>query len=345
MSGKFEFDWPVVGQTKVKTYLQKSISNGSFSHAYLFYGPSKIGKTLTAKLFANTILCEKYQTINQSEQPRKIPCHECDACRQFAKNIYPDIYWVEREINEKTKEKKANITVAQIRATQEKINKRSFLNSYKIVIIPEAERMNKEACNSLLKTLEEPSARTVLILIASTKETLLPTILSRCQLFKFMPLTRDEIYDYLLAQGASRTQAKEMASAAQGRPTVAMKFLADAEKWSQYKSDNSVFLEILSASVVERFKYIDDFVQKKTNEEILAVLDQWMSVARDILLAQTYNNEMISNIYLDELLKKNSIRFSSDKLADLISRMEQTKKYLRQNINSKFALENLIINI
>ena len=91
-------------------------------------------------------------------------------------------------MNEKTNSRKSVISVSQIRELQEKINKRAFLNSYKIVIIPEAECLNQESGNALLKTLEEPTAKTVIILIATSKENVLPTIISRCQKFKFLPV-------------------------------------------------------------------------------------------------------------------------------------------------------------
>jgi len=202
MSKEINFDWPIVGHDKIKGFLQTTIRNNVLSHAFIFEGPAQVGKTLTAKLFANSIVCDGFE--NLKEEKVTLPCHRCDACRQFSKNMHPDFYVLEREINEKTGVKKNFITVAQIRALQEKINKRAFLNSYKIVLIPEAQYLNQEASNCLLKTLEEPAARTIMILITPNRDALLPTIQSRCQVLKFLPIIKERIYEYLLAQGANK---------------------------------------------------------------------------------------------------------------------------------------------
>ncbi|NQT49928.1 DNA polymerase III subunit delta' [Candidatus Kuenenbacteria bacterium] len=346
-----QFNWPIIGHHKIKQFLQTSIVNDKLAHAYIFYGPEKVGKTLTAKTFANTILCEKYQTYSSPtastvESNLIAPCGECSSCHQFEKNIYADFYIVEREVDEKTGKKKSLISVAQIRDLLEKISKRAFLNSYKIVIIPEAQKLNQEASNCLLKTLEEPSPRTIIILISPSKELLLPTILSRSQAFKFLAVTKKDIYEYLIGKGANRSYAKELSNVASGRPTVAMKFFNDSNRFLEYKNDNLELFNVFTQSTVEKFKFIEGFVNKnKSKDVLLKKLDYLSSLTRDVLMISSYKNELIANAYLENKLERAAADYSQTRLKNFAVRIEETKDLLRKNINPRLVLENLILNL
>jgi DNA polymerase III subunit delta' len=346
-----QFDWPIIGHGGIKRFLQTSLMSKSLGGAYIFYGPEKVGKSTTARAFAKSVLCEKYaeyeslsSALDSSQLKSKLPCGECENCIQFAKGLYADFYVLEREVNEKTGEKKASITVNQIRELQEKLNKRSFHNSYKIVIIKEAETLNQEASNSLLKTLEEPTPKTILILVATTRDSLLPTIQSRAQMFKFLPITRDQIYEYLTQKGIDRETAKELASLSVGRPTVAMRFSESGDELALYKKEIEQMLDMFDGTVVERFKFVDQFSKKQSNDELIAYLSEMSCVLRDALMAKLETYEMLNHVYLEMRLKAFAAKFTTEQLIKLLQKVEQTKIYIKQNINSKLALENLIIN-
>jgi len=342
MVSEISFDWPIVGHGKIKDILQRNIGNNNLAQAFVFEGPSQVGKTLTAKLFANSILCESFNI----EGKKTLPCGVCNACRQFNKNIHPDLYYLERELNDKTGEKKSFITVAQVRSLQEKIKKRSFLNSYKLVIIPEAQCLNQEASNSLLKTLEEPGVNTIMILLTPSRDLLLPTIQSRCQIFKFLPVTRDEIYAYLLTQGANRSNAKELAAFAQGRPTVAMHLLNSGEELTSLKKNSELLLGLFGQNVTEKFKTVENLINSnETDQKLGDLLDCFTLLVRDLIMISSYNIDLIAHSFLQEKLEQTAKRYTLEKLKDIMEEIEMTKVYLQQNINPKFALENLILNI
>lgn len=345
-----DFNWPIIGHKRIKQFLQTGIIKNSLAHAYLFYGPRQVGKTLTAKLLAKSILCENYSSylgVNRASSEKIVlPCGECNACRQFDKNIYADFYLVEREINEKTGKKKDVIAVSQIRELLEKVSRRAFLNSYKIVLIPEAEALNKEAGNCLLKTLEEPAPRTIIILIGLNKNLLLPTILSRCQILKFLPVKETEIYQYLLDRGANRSEAKELSAIAYGRPTVAMKFFTDQTALSEYKRDNTQLLDVLRAGAAAKFKWAESVTKKNEGlDELTATLNQLSGLARDLLLINCYKSELMSNQYLEEKLSGLSGYYSPERLAAFLGRIEETKALIGKNINPRLALESLLLFI
>ncbi len=349
MNSALEFNWPIVGHDSIKKFLQTSAINMGLSHAYLFYGPSKVGKTLTARLFAKTVLCDNYKKfslVEKIDHNLSVPCGVCPVCSQFEKGIHADFHVVDREENEKTGKMKTAISVLQIRELTEKISKRSFQNSYKIIIIPEAHLLNQEAANCLLKTLEEPSPRTIIILISPSKELLLPTILSRCQQLKFLAVRREEIYDYLLEQGANHSEALEFAGISEGRPTVAMNFFHHREKFDEHKSKARFWWDFLLADASNRFRLIEKMVaDDEAADELPERLDQLSGLARDLWLMKNYQDDLICHVYLKDELKTSESKFNNKQISCLLRQVEETKKYLRMNVNSRLALENLALSI
>lgn len=351
MSQVFKYTWPIIGQQKIRAFLQTEMNNKSLNHAYLFHGPEKVGKTFTAKMFAKSILCENYQhhnrgLIEQADVESVLPCGKCEPCRQFENGTYADLYIVERLVDEKTGKRKDQIIATQIRELIEKTSKRSFLNSYKIVIIPEAHLMNEDASNCLLKTLEEPTSQTIIILISTSKHVLLPTILSRCQSLKFLPVNRDEIYEYLVKEGANRSLARDLSSFAIGRPTVARHFLTASEEWQGYQQDAKELLKVFNSTAVEKFKLVESLAKKETSDdEIFDRLNHLSGLCRDLLLMQCYNNEEVSHLALANELTELAKKFTGARLTSFLKQIEMTKKFIKQNVNARFAVENLVLNI
>jgi len=345
MIAEMNFNWPIIGHDKLKKNLQTGIRNQSMAHAYLFYGPKKVGKTLTAKFFAKSILCENYRKRFYGKAgDDTTPCGQCSACRQVENRIYPDLYFLERESAKKSGVKQ-QISVSQVRDLLTRINKRSFLNSYKVVIIPEAEYLSVQAANSLLKTLEEPFAKTVIILIAGEKRNILPTILSRSRILKFLPVARTAIYDYLVEKGANRELAKELSFMAHGRPTVAMKLFTDKELLREYRQMNKEILGLLKNDVIEKFKQIEQHTKKgQDKEKIQQKLTYLTGLLRDVLLVKNYKRELLANPYLEEELSVFAEQKSTGELCRLIYGAEQAKEYIKANINSRLVLENLLLN-
>lgn len=338
-----KFNWPIIGHDNIKTILQKNMAGAGVGHAFLFFGPEKVGKTYLAKLFAQSLICENYNKPNLPEDA-VVPCGQCSACKQFERGVYPEIDHLERELKEKSEEKKANITVAQVRELIDKINMHSFSNSYKIVIVPEAETFGIEASNALLKTLEEPTEKTVIILIAKTKELILPTVQSRCQLIKFSPIKRDDIYDYLIASDANREEAIELAALSQGRPTVAIKLLRDTEYRMKCFNDSAAWLEVLSTGGVGRFKFSEKYFKAEpSDDEIIESFQQLSSVVRDLLLIKTYQPDLIANQKERKRLETLAQKYSETELCRLLTAIERAKKLIWQNISPRLVMESLLL--
>lgn len=196
----------IIGQQAPLQVLRRAIYSGRVAHAYLFAGPPNIGKTLVALWFAKTLNCER-NTVFAS--PEEVDCcDECDTCRRFDRLVHPDFMLVRPERAVKVDGDDAGddgeaesdvleiegsiITTGQVERLVEHSYLRAMQSRRKVYLITNAETMNKEAENRLLKTLEEPPPGTVLMLTCANLSGLLPTTISRCQLLNFRPVPATE---------------------------------------------------------------------------------------------------------------------------------------------------------
>jgi len=171
----------VVGQKSLTTTLKNAIQNNKLAHAYLFCGPRGVGKTTCARIFAKTINCFHPGTEGEA-------CNECESCRTFNEN---------RSLNIHELDAASNNSVEDIRALNEQVRILPQLGKYKVYIIDEVHMLSSSAFNAFLKTLEEPPRHAVFILATTEKHKILPTILSRCQIYDFNRININDIVDYL----------------------------------------------------------------------------------------------------------------------------------------------------
>ncbi len=171
----------VVGQSSLTTTLRNSIASGRLAHAYLFCGPRGVGKTTCARIFAKTINC-----FNPKENGDA--CEECESCRAFNE---------QRSYNIHELDAASNNSVDDIRQLIEQVNIPPQVGKYKVFIVDEVHMLSTAAFNAFLKTLEEPPKHAIFILATTEKHKLLPTILSRCQIYDFSRMTVQDIVGHL----------------------------------------------------------------------------------------------------------------------------------------------------
>ena len=167
----------VVGQNHVKDVLVAALQRGRIGHAYLFSGPRGVGKTTTARLLAMAVNCE-------DKDPAKRPCGVCESCQLVRSGNHPDVTELDAA---------SNNSVDDIRDLREKVRLSSMRGGKRVWVLDEAHMLSRAASNALLKTLEEPPDNLVFILATTEPEKLPPTILSRCQHFRFRRLSEEEI--------------------------------------------------------------------------------------------------------------------------------------------------------
>lgn len=171
----------VVGQKSTTTTLKSAIKTGHLAQAYLFCGPRGVGKTTCARIFAKTINCENITTETE-------PCNECESCKSFNENRSYNIHELDAA---------SNNSVDDIRNLIEQVRIPPQVSRYSVYIIDEVHMLSQAAFNAFLKTLEEPPKHAIFILATTEKHKILPTILSRCQIFDFNRIQIKDTVDFL----------------------------------------------------------------------------------------------------------------------------------------------------
>jgi len=294
-------EWPLVGNSHIVDFLSKSVKGGNLAHTYVFCGPDNLGKTTTANFFAQILLC-----VSRADG---LPCGKCRSCKKFSVNSGAETEREEADLGEahgdfhliKKEKDKKNISIGQIRELIRKMGMSSFMNSYKIGVIKHADRLSVEAANALLKTLEEPKDKVIVILVASDIDALPATIVSRAQILRFVPVRFGDIYDYLLEKkGASRSAAKNFAGMCLGRPALAVKFLEDKEFYENYLKRMNVFLDFFSQDINGRLKLTEEITAPFASAPEAAAaarraLEIWIGLARDLLLLHFNHTELVQH--------------------------------------------------
>ena len=212
----------IVGHQQNKAFLQRFLNREERPHALLFYGPEGIGKCLLAKEFARAFLC-------QGPDRATAPCNHCESCRllnfETGNFAHPDYLYFDPMTDEEQEKKKLKIiSVNQVRNLIKQAAFGPTLSEHKVCIINEADTMNTEAANSLLKLLEEPPDKWLFILIATSVNRLLPTILSRVIQVRFTPLTLAETKKVLLQKEIPEAEADLLAHLSDGSLGQALRF-------------------------------------------------------------------------------------------------------------------------
>lgn len=320
----------IIGQEQIKEHLQNSLSAKKISHAYIINGEKFSGKEFIAKVFAMALQCEQGGTE---------PCQECHACRQALSNNQPDIIRV-------THEKPNTISVDDIRSQiNNDVAIKPYSSPYKVYIVNEAEKMTPQAQNAILKTLEEPPAYVVILLLTTNVDALLPTILSRCVVLDMKPVADEKVRKYLMEElQVPDYKADVCAAFARGNIGKA-KVLASSEDFENVKN------EALSLLKYVRDMELHDIVAaiKKITEYKLEINDYFdiMSIwYRDVLLFKATNNPN-NLVFREELgaLRKCAQRSSYEGIETVIQALDKTKHRLDANVNFDLAMELLFLTI
>lgn len=261
----------IIGNTNIKTVLEKSIKQNKLSHSYLFVGTQGIGKKMIATEFAKMILClddNKY-------------CNHCKSCIEFNTNNNPDFVLISPDGN--------NIKIEQIRDIQKRIQEKPIISEKKVYIIDNADLMTTEAQNCLLKTLEEPPEFAVIILIGSNSNTFLPTIKSRCTIMNFNKISDEEITKYLREKCDVKNIDQNMLYMYQGSIGKALEL---KEKQEEYKNIENIINNINRYDLIDFINNAE--ILYKSKEEINDILD--------------YINVILFNKAKDEYLYTNCIQ-------------------------------------
>ncbi len=324
----------IAGHESQKEFLRNSVRKDRVAHAYLFSGPKGIGKKLVAKGFAELINCAENRTEDGE-------CG-CVSCVKIRKGVNPDVLVFEFS-NEKT------IKVDHIRDDIEHlVYLTPYENPYKVFIIDDAHRMNFNAQNAFLKTLEEPPQNSVIILLTTIADLLMPTIRSRCQVVSFQPLETKVVREIVEKERPETSNPELMARMSGGSAAKAL----DMEE--NYIRKRNEYIDCLLAVRREKPVTLFDSVENLRNEikqggqeELNIIFDIFSSWLRDsVVLKVSGNQENIVNIDLLDHLNKYSERRNVEELVGKFATLEQTMtRIAKNNANVEISLENLLLRL
>ncbi|MBI4591790.1 MAG: DNA polymerase III subunit [Candidatus Rokubacteria bacterium] len=272
------------GQSAAVDVLTRAIASGRVAHAYAFVGPSGVGRKLTARAFAKALLCPSPPRGGEDEGEgvgvRENACGRCRACRKVEKGIHPDLMLIAPTPPATNPRGTPAIRLDAIRDLERWAALRPAEGPWKVFIIDDAGRMTPETPQAFLKTLEEPPARTVIILILSQTRELPATVISRCQVVRFVPLGEEETVALLEARGIDGPPARLLTRACQGRPGLAL--AQDPKTWVERRDlALSILAEVGAGGAGALFKWAESLGRDRPQVEQL--IETWWLWFRDLL--------------------------------------------------------------
>ena len=321
----------LIGHQRLWNFLVKSAQKNRLAHAYLFSGPAELGKKTLALEFAKWLLC-----LNRKNNEA---CNVCRNCQDILQNRHPDVFLLAPRREEKKGVLKTyEISIEEIRDFIHHLSLSPYSSAFKIAIVDEADWLSREAVNSFLKTLEEPSSQSLIFLITSDFKAILPTIISRCQLLRFLPISEKEIGQAARAETKSETILKKAARLCAGRPGRLLKILRQPEILKKQEEQFELFGKILKADILWRFEWTKEAV--KDAVALQEILSHWLLWLRDQILVAAS-------------CAKFSLQENPPKLGRSLREITQTMREIQHtralisnpSFDARLALENLMLKI
>ncbi|HWQ46803.1 MAG TPA: hypothetical protein VN376_08040 [Longilinea sp.] len=324
--------WEYTGNEWAVQMLQKHIAGHQVRHAYLFTGPTGTGRGTLASCFAQALLCP------QPTSPG-IPCGTCRTCLKVRQEQYPDLTVVRRS------DDSTQIKIDQIRELQHTLSLSPYQSKYRVALLLRLHEASVESQNALLKTLEEAPEKVILLVTADSPESLLATIVSRCEILRLRPMAVNDLEHVLLGQyqiGAS--QAHLLAHLSGGRTGTALAYFRQPELLNQRATAIEWAGEIFSANRRRRFSIAEEITGKKTKELTRQALSTWLSVWRDIMLASAIVDDGWVNVDMLEKERTWAGKLGLSASRQMVNRLEEAIGSLDANVNPRLLIETLLLD-
>lgn len=344
-------EWPVYGHRWAVQHLQRTIESepaegGGPRHAYLFLGPRQIGKSTFARAFAQALLCTG----------EKRPCGECRSCRLMVRGTHPDLHVVaplvkaggsDEELDDKAVVDRVagKLYFPQARQIVHFANIRPQEGRYKIFLIQEAHQIwNVRFFNLLLKTLEEPPAYVILLLTASDRDAILPTVVSRCQVLELHPLDPTTVSAALQGGWSVPAERAELlARLCNGRLGWAVEQARSEQSWQERESRLEQLWQLMAADRAERLAISEKMAGRSA--QLFATLELWSTWWRDLLLVQSGCAEACSNLDQRARLERQAQTLRPGEVQEYINTLKRVEAHLRHTVNPRLALDVLFLRL
>lgn len=338
----------LTGNERVKQLLRRMLGSGRVPGALLFTGEEGVGKKLFALEIARALNCRKPQGVEG--------CGKCAACLRMSRFNFPQsqelddckkIIWTDHGDVGMVVAPKRLLLVDQMRDIEREANFRPFEGRARVFIVDDADKLNDQSANALLKTLEEPPPTSHIILITSRPAMLLPTVRSRCQSIRFSPLTTAEIEQHLLKNKlASPAEAGLRARAGNG--SIGRALAGDLES---FRERRDAMLQALTALAItgdqsRLLRLAEEMNEAKHKDEYEFGLELLETLIRDsLMLSVGITSAKVINEDVLPQLQKISERIDSRRATSWISRIEELREQLVVNVNRKPATDALFLSM
>jgi len=316
----------IIGQERPARFLAQMLQKRSIPTALLFTGVDGIGRQRTAIALGMALNCSN--PVGMSA------CGKCDSCRKIISGSHPDIITVEPD--------GVFIKINQVRDISKQLKFAPFEGGWRIVIINDAQSMNLEASNAILKILEEPPKHTIFILTASQTTDLIPTIVSRCQQIAFRPIPHEKVAQLLIEdRGLDRQTARTLAISTKGSLGKALSM--DAEKWKAWRSSIVEQISTLSGETIQPLFAFAETLSGDKNR-LADALEMIMMWFRDVLISKVTPDRIISEDFENEI-RSASQEESVDSLLEKLEAVHFAQKAIARNANARLTIEVMLLRL
>jgi DNA polymerase-3 subunit delta' len=331
--GKIEHmthNWNVYGHEWAIEHLRRGLVNGRVRHAYLITGPESVGKRTLATAFAMALQC-------QNPDMAARPCGECRACKLIRSGNHPDL--VASQLDGST----GALKIEEVRAVTSKIALKPFEGRYRIAILSDFERAQPRAQDALLKTLEEPPGAAIVMVLASSTDAILPTIISRCQSIALTLLPTHTVGSVLVEQfGADPGQASLLARLSGGRLGWAVHALQDPSMLEQRTQALDMLETLLSENRAGRFSQAEELAKDKL--ALVRLLELWQTFWRDVLMITEDTALPPVNADRVDSLKHLAQAMTPEDAMAALKATRETLANLAYNVNVRLTLEVMMLD-
>lgn len=334
----FKTRWPgIMGHEWAVDLLSGALANDRLAHAYLLSGPAFIGKTTLARVFAQALNCG----AGDSE-----PCLACRSCQLIANDGHPDVRLIEPVLSSSGRTE--TLRIDQVRGLQRELALFPYEGRYRVAIMTRFQQASPGAANALLKTLEEPPERVVLVLTADSGRPLLPTIVSRCQPLALRPLPLEKVESALLLHWhATEGQANQLAHLSGGRLGLAVRLLTDSHLLDRRGERLDAMEALLGEDRAARFRYVEGLTRTKQGTMVREVLELWSGWWRDVMLTAVWKmrSAPITNVDRKDQIQAAANRYGIESARAVVRSIQETLGQLDHNANTRLALEVLMLSL
>jgi len=320
-------DWDLLGHQWAVQLLTKHLQTDRIRHAYLITGPRGIGRRTLALRFAQVL-----NNPDRQYQP------DTPASQQIARMQHPDLSIVQRLEGDR------DIKIDAIRRLQHTLSLSPYMAEYRVALLINFEEANANAANALLKTLEEPTGKVILLLTAESTEALLPTIVSRCEIIRLRPVPLAELASGLEQHtGIPQEQARLLAHISAGKPGYALQLAQNPELLEERENMLEDQITLLGATRVTRFSYANQM--SKDKDQFIQTLIIWLSYWRDVLLQTTSSSTPLTNPDRTEEIQNLARHMDTSAAQKVVLTLEKMLEELRTNVNPRLAAEALMLQL